>query len=288
MRSISFKGITYTARGVTVLSNVSGEVEVGDKYAIVGDNGSGKSTLLEILLGDLVQKSGELSFGEGGAKGIKACRFGVVYDQMPLFPQLKISEMLTFISSLQRVRLGRDDRSELLLRFNLDSLSQRKIKVLSAGERQRVALMLSVVHRPDLLILDEAFSNVDPIFFEEIWGYIAPPERTVVFTSHNWESLMHHATKVLFLHRGERLGEQLSPEEHLRMAPGVKKLVYRYTESLDQYLEAGCFLRYRLEDKVHVFPGSRGAEVEAMGAVAHSVEPIELKDIYILHKEGKL
>ena len=72
------------------------------------------------------------------------------------------------------------------------------------------------------------------------------------------------------------------------MAPGVKKLVYRYTESLDQYLEAGCFLRYRLEDKVHVFPGSRGAEVEAMGAVAHSVEPIELKDIYILHKEGKL
>ena len=72
MRSISFKGITYTARGVTVLSDVSGEVEVGDKYAIVGDNGSGKSTLLEILLGDLVQKSGELSFGEGGAKGIKA------------------------------------------------------------------------------------------------------------------------------------------------------------------------------------------------------------------------
>ena len=59
--SIVFKNIEYKVNGLTILSNVSGVVEVGDKYAIVGDNGSGKSTLLEILLGDLTQQSGELN-----------------------------------------------------------------------------------------------------------------------------------------------------------------------------------------------------------------------------------
>ena len=110
--SIVFKNIEYKVNGLTILSNVSGVVEVGDKYAIVGDNGSGKSTLLEILLGDLTQQSGELNFGAGGARKIKSCRFGVVYDNMPLFPQLKVSEILTFISSLHKVRLRSTISSE--------------------------------------------------------------------------------------------------------------------------------------------------------------------------------
>ena len=286
--SIVFKNIEYKANGLTILSNVSGVVEVEDKYAIVGDNGSGKSTLLEILLGDLTQQSGELNFGAGGARKIKSCRFGVVYDNMPLFPQLKVSEILTFISSLHKVRIGKAERNELLSQFDLEVQSRRKIKVLSSGERQRVALMLSVVHNPDLLILDEAFSNIDPIFFEKIWGYIAPSSRTVVFTSHNWSTLMHHATKVLFLHRGQQLGTQLSPEEHLSRAPGVKKFVFLYTEGLEQRLKEEKFLTYRLEDKVCVFPGDRAEMLETLGVAALLVGAIELKDIYILSKEGKI
>ena len=274
--SIVFKNIEYKVNGLTILSNVSGVVEVGDKYAIVGDNGSGKSTLLEILLGDLTQQSGELNFGAGGARKIKSCRFGVVYDNMPLFPQLKVSEILTFISSLHKVRIGKAERNELLSQFDLEVQSRRKIKVLSSGERQRVALMLSVVHNPDLLILDEAFSN------------IAPPSRTVVFTSHNWSTLMHHATKVLFLHRGQQLGTQLSPEEHLSRAPGVKKFVFLYTEGLEQRLKEEKFLTYRLEDKVCVFPGDRAEMLETLGVAALLVGAIELKDIYILSKEGKI
>jgi ABC transporter, ATP-binding protein len=148
--------------------------------------------------------------------------------------------------------------------------------------------MLSVVHNPDLLILDEAFSNIDPIFFEKIWGYIAPPSRTVVFTSHNWSTLMHHATKVLFLHRGQQLGTQLSPEEHLSRAPGVKKFVFLYTEGLEQRLKEEKFLTYRLEDKVCVFPGDRAEMLETLGVAALLVGAIELKDIYILSKEGKI
>lgn len=285
---IEFNDISYSAGGLSILSGVSGVVEAGDKFAIVGENGSGKSTLLSILLGDIATTSGEVFFGADKGTDIRSCKFGVVYDHMPLFPLLNIAELLNYIAALQHVRLTAAARTELLLRFNLQSIARRKVKVLSAGERQRVALMLSVVHAPDLLILDEAFSNVDPIFLEEIWQYVAQPARTVVFTSHNWGVIRAHATKILFLHKGKGLGDILSPDEHLRMAPSDRKMVATHSEELVRRLGVSSLPWYEQDGKINVFPRRHEEVEEIMEASSSSVESISLQDVFMLYKEGRI
>lgn len=288
MNSIEFDNITYRADKHAILSSVSGLVEAGEKFAIVGENGSGKSTLLAILLGDVIPTSGEIYFGTNGNTKIRSCRYGVVYDHMPLFPLLTAAELLNYISILQRVKISRSERMDILSRFDLQAIAHRKVKVLSAGEKQRVALMLAVVHNPDLLILDEAFSNVDPIFIEEIWQYIARPNRTVVFTSHNWDVIWAHATKILFLHNGRCLGEPLSPLEHLRKAPSNKKIVAKHSKPLIQKLESASVAWYGQEGVVNVFPPGSPEASAIINDLPCQTESVSLKDIFMLYKEGKI
>lgn len=287
MNSIIFENISFKANGRTILSRISGRIQKGEKFALVGDNGSGKSTLLEILLGDLMPDTGSLYFDVENQRSIHSTSFGVVYDHMPLFPLLKVSELVRFMSAMHRVDLGSEE-SALISMFDLDKIADRQIKVLSAGERQRVALLLSILHKPELLILDEAFSNIDPVFFEKIWSYLATKDRTIIFTSHNWNALSLHASKILFLHEGEQLGESLSPEEHLRNVGVEKKVVFPYTNFLIEELQKRSLTWYLLEDKIHIFSNEKLSVLTGIGGEQYSFEPVDLKDIYILYKSKKI
>lgn len=287
MDSIVFKDISFKANGRTILSRISGRILKGEKFALVGDNGSGKSTLLEILLGDLMPDTGNLYFDVENQRSIHNTRFGVVYDHMPLFPLLKVSELVKFMSAMHGVDLG-SEASTLISLFDLDKIADRQIKVLSAGERQRVALLLSIVHKPELLVLDEAFSNIDPLFFEKIWSYIATKDRTIIFTSHNWNTLRLHASRILFLHEGEQLGEALSPEEHLRKVGVEMKVIFPYRNVLIEELQKSSLTWYLLEDKVYVFTDKSSPALTAVGGELYSFEPVDLKDIYRLYKSKKI
>lgn len=287
MDSIVFEDISFKANGRTILSRISGRIQKGEKFALVGDNGSGKSTLLEILLGDLMPDTGCLYFDVEDHRSIHNTSFGVVYDHMPLFPLLKVSELVKFISAMHDVDLG-SEASTLISLFDLDKIADRQIKVLSAGERQRVALLLSIVHKPELLVLDEAFSNIDPVFFDKIWNYIATKDRTIIFTSHNWNALRLHASRILFLHEGEQLGDTLSPEEHLRKVGVERKIVFPYTNTLIEELQKSSLTWYPLEDKVYIFATENLSALTASGGELYSFEPVDLKDIYILYKSKKI
>jgi heme exporter protein A len=147
--------------GVTVFSNISLSVRKGESLAITGRNGSGKSTLLEILAGVKTPSSGEVLYHSGDGvlpRGEIRGRLGFLSPRLNPYGELTGMENIRFASGSR----GREeDAEELLRRFELHPHRDKPVRRYSTGMRQRLKIILSLLHDPDVLLLDEPGSGLD-------------------------------------------------------------------------------------------------------------------------------
>jgi ABC-2 type transport system ATP-binding protein len=214
MRSaIRSRGLTRRFGKTLALDGVNLEVGVGAVYALVGENGAGKTTLIKLLM-NLIRPTGGkaevLGFESGQLSGKIFARIGYVSENQQIPEWMTVGEMLSYYRNFYPT-WDRTLEERLVSQFDLPV--KRKLKHLSRGMRMKASLASSLAYRPELIVLDEPFSGLDPLVRDElVEGLIErASEATVFISSHDLADIERVASHIGFLESGRlRFSEEMT------------------------------------------------------------------------------
>ncbi len=207
------EGLRRNYAGTPVLVGVDLRVEAGELVVLLGSNGAGKTTLLRVLATLLRPSSGSLSLFGVDPRSARR-RVGYVGHESGCYADLSGLENLTFHASLHGVPSSRV--SELLEWAGLMSAAGRPLRTYSRGMSQRLALARALLHRPDLLLLDEPYSGLDPAAAASVDALLVDLRsagHTIVLTTHDLARVVPMATRTAILHRGRIAWTSEGPAE---------------------------------------------------------------------------
>ena len=186
---LELRGISRSFGDRLVLDDVSFTVGRGRLTGFVGGNGAGKTTTMRIILGVLAPHAGTVTIDGTPVTGSQRARFGYMPEERGLYPKMQLVEHLTYLARLHGFdKQQATDRAEALVdRLGLSARAKDPVESLSLGNQQRAQVAAALVHDPDVLVLDEPFSGLDPMAVEVVQGVLA--ERAaqgvpVLFSSH--------------------------------------------------------------------------------------------------------
>lgn len=210
---IHTKNLTKEYDGFRAVDNLNLKVEKGQIYGFLGPNGAGKTTTILMLLGILKPTEGEIYImGEPLSKNplnIKR-RIGVVSEKQYLYKDMTAWEYLNFFADLYGVKNKEKRIDELLSAVNLIDVKDRKLGAFSRGMQQKLGFTRALLHDPDLLLLDEPVSGLDPTGIKQIRDLIEKENkkgRTVFISSHLLSEVEKLCSKVAIINRGKLLAE---------------------------------------------------------------------------------
>ena len=220
---IEVQGLHRNFKSKAALDGVSLSIPRGIVFGLVGENGAGKTTLMKHLLGLYKAQLGQVRiFGMDPVREPVAVlgQIGYLSEERELPDWMRVHELMRYTQAFY-ADWDPDYAESLRLTFELDP--KAKVKTLSRGQRAKVGLLLALAHRPDLLLLDEPSSGLDPVVRRDILGAIirtvADEGRTVVFSSHLLGEVERVADRVAMLHSGKVLldgGLDALKESHQR------------------------------------------------------------------------
>ncbi len=186
---LSVKGINRSFGTKRVLDEVSFDVRPGRMTGFLGANGSGKTTTMRIILGVLAAQGGSVTWRDAPVTQSVRQRFGYMPEERGLYPKMKVAEQVAWLGQLHgltRTR-ARQETDRLLEQLELGDRAEDRLEELSLGNQQRAQVAAALVHDPDVLILDEPFSGLDPIAVDTVLGVLrerAANGVPVLFSSH--------------------------------------------------------------------------------------------------------
>jgi ABC-2 type transport system ATP-binding protein len=207
--AISLRGVTKTFGSTLAVDHLDLEVPRGAVYGFIGPNGAGKTTTLRMIMSILFPDRGELSvLGRPAAIEAKD-RIGYLPEERGVYRKMKVGAFLVYMARLK----GLDDFAapqalRWLQRLGLGDVQDRRCEELSKGMLQKVQLIAAVLHQPDLLILDEPFSGLDPVNMRLLRDVILAEHRrgaTILFSTHVMVQAEEMCEHVVMLHRGRKV-----------------------------------------------------------------------------------
>jgi len=190
------------------LDNVSLDIPAGRVFGLIGPNGAGKTTLIRLLNQILILSKGHITYQGTPLNAAHVRSFGYLPEERGLYREMKVLEHLMFLGQLRG--LSKKDAKmaalEWLEKFDAHSWSNRKISALSKGMAQKIQFIGSVLHNPEVIILDEPLSGFDPInvemLLDSIKGFKAEG-KSVIFSTHNMKSVDELCDDVALIHGGK-------------------------------------------------------------------------------------
>lgn len=231
---LELQDICRSFSGRQVLHDVSLTAARGQLTGFVGGNGAGKTTTMRIILGVLAADSGTMTLdGEPLARASRS-RFGYMPSERGLYPKMKLAEQIGYLARLHGYsRAEAADRAEsLLTRLGLQERLEDPLEALSLGNQQRVQIAAALVHGPDVLVLDEPFSGLDPRAVDEVLSVLteqAAAGAVVLFSSHQLDVVERLCDDLVIIGDGRVLAA--GGREQLRQAHGT--LRYQLTTGED-------------------------------------------------------
>jgi ABC-2 type transport system ATP-binding protein len=192
---------------VVALDGMTFTVEAGKVVGFLGPNGAGKTTAMRAVLGVTALDSGTIRF-DGRAVDAQARRhFGYMPEERGLYPGMQVLDQLVYLGRLHGMDAAAAQRSarSQCERLGLAERIDSKVEELSLGNQQRVQLAAALVHEPDLLVLDEPFSGLDPVGIDDLSAVLAERAHegaTVLFSSHQLDLVEHLCEAVAIVDRG--------------------------------------------------------------------------------------
>ncbi|MBM3926284.1 MAG: ABC transporter ATP-binding protein [SAR202 cluster bacterium] len=204
---IQVEGLVKKFGNLTAVDGISFSVQKGEIFGIIGPNGAGKTTTLEIIEGLQTPTSGSVKIlglhqDPSNAPLIKE-RIGVQLQASTYFDHLTLTEILHLFGSFYRARIPPHD---LLARVDLIDKASTTIKKLSGGQKQRFSIVASLVNDPDLIILDEPTTGLDPAARRSLWDLIRNLHnagKTIVLTTHYMEEAQFLCSRVAIIDHGK-------------------------------------------------------------------------------------
>ena len=212
--SITIEKVNKSYGKQQALANVSFSLKKGEVVGFLGPNGAGKSTLMKIITCYLKQDSGKVKVCDLDTQEkdilVKA-KIGYLPEHNPLYTDMYIKEYLSFVGSIYKIDNLKNRIAEIIQKTGLTTEQSKKIKELSKGYRQRVGLAAALIHNPEVLILDEPTTGLDPNQLIEIRNLIKEvgKDKTVLLSTHIMQEVDKICNRLIIINKGRIVEDQL-------------------------------------------------------------------------------
>ncbi len=250
---LQVEDVTKQFDGVRAVDGVSFEVRRGEIFGLLGPNGAGKTTLIRMILGIFRPDSGRILYGGSGVSDgpsgeLPKERIGYLPEERGLYEDRRVGETLLYLAGLHGMdaRRARERALVWLERLDLREYYPRRLKELSKGMQQKVQFIAAVLHEPELVVLDEPFSGLDPpsqdLFLELIRG-LAREGMTVLLSAHQMNLVESLCDRVFLIHKGRRV--LYGDLDRIKQDHGMRVVQMRFacrgpSEELRRRIEAAC------------------------------------------------
>ena len=191
------------------VDNISFEINKPGVFGLLGTNGAGKSTTIRMILGILKKDTGTINWN-GKEVERKYVNFGYLPEERGIYPKIKISEQLMYLAKLKGMKKKEAEESMnfWLKRLEVEEYKNQTAEKLSKGNQQKIQFITAVIHNPELLVIDEPFSGLDPINTELLKSAIlelVEKGTYIIMSSHQMASIEEFCTDILILNRGKTI-----------------------------------------------------------------------------------
>jgi ABC-2 type transport system ATP-binding protein len=262
MAALSIHGLSKSYGPVCAVDGVSFDIAPGEIFGLLGPNGAGKTTTVECAVGLRTPDSGEVSVAgiDARRQPRKAKeRIGVALQATMLPDKITPREALGLFASFYPVAASPD---ELLQRFALAEKAKAKFETLSAGQRQRLAVALAMVNRPDVIVLDEPTAGLDPQSRRQLHDVIRESRsagKAVLLTTHHIDEAQQLCDRIAIIDHGKIIASG-RPDELVAQAKSPPHVSVTTTRPV-------------AEEKLRGLPGVTGIKVEGPTATIHTTAP---------------
>ena len=205
--SLVLKNVSKTFVDKKVVDNISLKLEKPGVFGLLGTNGAGKTTTIRMILGIIKKGSGEITWN-GKAVERKHVNFGYLPEERGVYPKVKIQDQLMYFASLKGM-----DKAEALQsiekwakKLKVEEYLQMPAEKLSKGNQQKIQFMTAVIHNPELVVLDEPFSGLDPVNTEILKNIIielVAEGKYIIMSAHQMATIEEFCTDILILNKGK-------------------------------------------------------------------------------------
>ena len=208
MAAVTVDQVYKSFGSVHAVQGVSFDVAKGEMFGLLGPNGAGKTTTIRMMMDIYRPDSGSIAVLGGPMAAETKDRVGYLPEERGLYQEQRLEPTLTYLATLKG--LGQDDaRSRLgawLERFDLSAQRQQKIRELSKGMQQKAQLIATLIHEPDLIVIDEPFSGLDPVntrLVKDVLQEQCQAGRTVIMSTHQMHQVEALCSRIVLIDRGK-------------------------------------------------------------------------------------
>ena len=210
MNTIEVTEISKSFGTKKAVDKVSFEVKPGEIFGLLGPNGAGKTTSLRIILDIFKPDSGKVTVFGGNMQESKKNRIGYLPEERGLYQDIPLEQCLLYLASLKGLekKLSQELIINYLKRFNLLEYRKKKIKELSKGMQQKAQLITTLVHNPELIIIDEPFSALDPVNTQMVKDLLREQRdlgKTVVMCTHQMHQVEELCDRLVLIDQGKTI-----------------------------------------------------------------------------------
>ena len=205
---LSIRRIDKNFDNLKAVNQISFKVERGDIYGFLGPNGAGKTTTIRMIMGIMQPDSGSILLNNNDINSMGRKNLGYLPEDRGLYQKQKLQEILHYFGILRG--MNKKDvihkTSKWLERFNLEGQGIRKVEELSKGNQQKIQFILALLHDPELIILDEPFTGLDPLnqlLMKEIIQEKQNEGRTIIFSTHQMEQVEKLCNNICLINNGK-------------------------------------------------------------------------------------
>ena len=246
-------GLRKQFDGAYAVNNVSFKVDKGDVYGFLGPNGAGKTTTIRMIMGIIHPDKGSIVLNGNDINALGRQNLGYLPEDRGLYQKQRLKEILLYFGSLRGLeKLDAKKRSSMWLeRFGLLDQDNRKVEELSKGNQQKIQFILSLLHDPDLIILDEPFTGLDPLnqlLLKEIIQEKQDEGKTIIFSTHQMEQVERLCNNICLIDKGSIVVE--GPLKDIRKKHSSDAVEVRFSGEIDNKEVESYFNELEITDDI--------------------------------------
>ncbi len=233
------KNVSKTFVGKKAVDDISFEMNKPGVFGLLGTNGAGKTTTIRMLLGIIKKDSGEITWN-GKAVDRKSVNFGYLPEERGVYPKAKIYDQLMYFAELKGMKKEEADKAikRWAEKLKVEEYLDKQAEKLSKGNQQKIQFMTAVIHNPELIVLDEPFSGLDPVNTELIKNIVidlVKEGKYVIMSAHQMATIEEFCSDILILNRGKTVLKGNLKE--IKDTYPANRVQIETNESIDLYIK---------------------------------------------------
>ena len=206
--ALLIENINKSFANIQAVQNLSMEVQQGEIFGFLGPNGAGKTTTIRMILDILRPDSGRITWNGAPVRNIPRKAWGYLPEERGLYPKMNVDDQLIFLARLygmDKVAVKRE-LDEWLERFQITTYRKKKVEELSKGNQQKVQFLATILHEPEILLMDEPFSGLDPVnvnLLKDAFLEMHQRGKTIIFSTHQMEQVEELCENISIINKGQ-------------------------------------------------------------------------------------